>query len=110
MNNDLFDSINNSVVEQEKQLLEINNKISIKFKARNMRKGITTIYGIDLFGFKINDMTKIATSIKKKFGCASYVKEVDGVNVIEIQGNKSTETKDLLVNDYNIPSNKIYVL
>jgi translation initiation factor 1 (eIF-1/SUI1) len=107
---DLLQSIDNPLKEQEKQLSEINKKISIKFKARNMRKGITTIYGLDIMGFNEKEMNKIASSIKKKFGCASYVKEIEGVVIIEIQGNKTDETKELLVNDFNISVNKISVL
>jgi translation initiation factor 1 (eIF-1/SUI1) len=75
-----------------------------------MRKGITTIYGLDLLGFNNKDMTKVASSIKKKFGCASYVKEIEGIHVIEIQGDKTVETKNILINEYNIPNNKISVL
>ena len=107
--NNLFESIENPLMEQEKKIYEINNKISIKFKARNMKKGITTIYGLDSMGF-YDDMTKIASTIKKKCGCASYIKMIDGMNVIEIQGNKSNEAKNILVNDYNILNNKIFVL
>jgi len=110
MNNNLFESIENPLMEQEKQLLEMNKKISIKFKARNMRKGITTIYGLDSLGFDNKDMNKIASSIKKKFGCASYVKEIEGIRVIEIQGNKIVDAKNILVNEFDIPNNKVSVL
>ena len=110
MNNDLFESIDNPLMEQEKQLLEINKKISIKFKARNMRKGITTIYGLDLLGFIDKDMNKIASFIKKKCGCASYVKEIEGIHVIEIQGDKTIDAKNILINEFNVSANKIAVL
>ena len=75
-----------------------------------MRKGITTIYGLDLLGFNNKDMIKVASSIKKKCGCASYVKEIEGIHVIEIQGDKIIEAKNILVNEYNVLSNKISVL
>ena len=110
MNNELFEAIENPLIDQEKQLLEINKKVSIKFKARNMRKGITTIYGLDLMGFNDKDMNKIASSIKKKLGCAAYVKEIEGIHCIEIQGNKTVDAKNILINEYNIPNNKVFVL
>ena len=110
MNNELFESIENPLLDQEKQLLEINKKISIKFKARNMRKGVTTIYGLDIMGFNDKEMNKIASSIKKKFGCAAYVKEIEDNHVIEIQGDKSNDARNILINEYNIPNNKVSVL
>ena len=106
----LLESIDNPLIDQEKQLSEINKKISIKFKARNMKKGITTIYGLDIMGFNEKEMNKMASTIKKKFGCASYIKEIEGNIIIEIQGNKTDETKDLLINNFDIPMNKISIL
>jgi density-regulated protein DRP1 len=89
---------------QEKQLSEINQKISIKFKARNARKGITTIIGLQTFDI---DLNKMAAQIKKKFGCASYVKEVEGQTVIEIQGDKTGDIYEILIKDYKISPKKI---
>ncbi len=111
MNNSFFDSmIDNPLMDQEKQLLEINKKISIKFKARNMKKGLTTIYGLESLGYDNKTMNSIASSIKKKLGCASYVKSIEGNNVIEIQGDKKVEAKNILINEYSVPVHKVSVL
>jgi translation initiation factor 1 (eIF-1/SUI1) len=110
MNNEIIDFINNPLLEQEKQISAINKKISIKYKARNMKKGLTTVYGLHLFDFTNKEMETLASIIKKKQGCAAYVKEIEGNCVIEIQGNKTIEIKNILINQFNISNTKISLL
>lgn len=102
-----FDSFTNNAIESDKQLLEMNQKITIKFKARNARKGLTTIYGLKTFKFDDDQLATIAKNIKKKFSCASYVKVIEGETVIEVQGNKVDDVSKLLENEYKISNKKL---
>ena len=110
MSINILESIDNPLLNQEKEISDLNKKINIKFRARNMKKGLTTIYGLSEMGYTDKDMNKMATIIKKKCGCASYVKEVDGLIVIEIQGDKTEESKNILMKEFNIEAKKINAL
>lgn len=102
-----FTTFTSSALDSEKQLSEINQRILIRFNARNAKKGLTSVIGLDAFGFDQEKMKALAKVIQKKHGCASYVKTVEGVVVVEAQGNKVSEISAMLIKDHNISPKKI---
>ena len=105
---DEFSFTNNTTThEADKMMNELNNRVIIRFKARNARKGITSIEGLYLFDVTEDQLVDFSKQLKKKFACASYVNKE--TLVIELQGNHVFDIVELIEKQFNISAKKINV-
>ena len=72
------------------------NYIHIRIQQRNGRKTLTTIQGLPA-GLSLK---KLVQTFKKDFCCnGTIVKDPDGGNIIQLQGDQRKNVADLLVNE-----------
>jgi density-regulated protein DRP1 len=83
-------------------------KVTIKKTARNKRKCITSVYGLDLFGV---DLKKTAKTFAGKFACGSSVAQnAQGHDEIVIQGDVSQQVSEIIQSTFNISASNIVIL
>ena len=74
--------------------------ITIRFKARNANKGITTIDGLESFNLSKEQLTNFCKLIKKKLARSCNInKETE---TLQIQGNCTNEIAFLIINELKI--------
>jgi len=76
---------------------------------RNKRKYITTVSGLEAFGIKLSEASKL---FSKKFSCgASVVKNPTGTEEIDVQGDVSEDMVDFILEKWtSVDSKSIYLL
>eukprot|EP00455_Lapot_gusevi_P050696 TRINITY_DN740_c0_g1_i1.p1 TRINITY_DN740_c0_g1~~TRINITY_DN740_c0_g1_i1.p1 ORF type:complete len:151 (+),score=68.30 TRINITY_DN740_c0_g1_i1:202-654(+) len=81
--------------------------VVISKAARNKKKAITNVVGLDLFGVKLKDAAKL---FGKKFACgASVVAVTEEAQGIAIQGDIESDVADFILQQFReVPRNKIY--
>jgi len=84
-------------------------KITIKYKARNARKGVTTVHGLWEFGLEKKELENLIKKSKKSFNCGVCMKEAKGEKFVEIQGDRRVDISKTLTSEYNVPSQNIVV-
>ena len=73
-------------------------QIVLETNTRNKKKCITTVTGLDSFGVKLSEASKI---FGKKYACgASVVKTADGKEQIDMQGDFLGKLAELIVKEY----------
>eukprot|EP00923_Selenidium_pygospionis_P019191 GHVN01033602.1.p1 GENE.GHVN01033602.1~~GHVN01033602.1.p1 ORF type:complete len:190 (-),score=21.93 GHVN01033602.1:957-1526(-) len=83
-------------------------KVSIQRVARNKRKTTTVVTGLEHFGVKLDAATKL---FSKQFACGSSVKTFPGLpDHIEIQGDVEPQVRALVVDHFQVPSEKVEIL
>jgi len=79
--------------------------IHISRVQRNKRKYVTIIEGLDKFGVKLSDASKL---LSKKFSCgASVVKTPNGEEEIDVQGDFTENIIEFLMEKWDIPDDGI---
>jgi density-regulated protein len=72
--------------------------VVIETNVRNKKKCITTVTGLDSFGVKLSEASKL---FGKKFASgASVVKTADGKEQIDIQGDFLSQVAELIIKEY----------
>jgi density-regulated protein DRP1 len=72
--------------------------ILIETNVRNKKKCVTTVSGLELFGVKLNEASKV---FGKKFASgASVTKAADGKEQIDIQGDFLSQVAELMIKNY----------
>eukprot|EP01103_Thecamoeba_quadrilineata_P012277 TRINITY_DN3128_c0_g1_i1.p1 TRINITY_DN3128_c0_g1~~TRINITY_DN3128_c0_g1_i1.p1 ORF type:complete len:215 (-),score=49.01 TRINITY_DN3128_c0_g1_i1:53-619(-) len=72
---------------------------------RNKRKYVTVVQGLESFGIKQKDATKIFAN---KFSCgAAVVKGPDNVEKIDVQGDVKDEIMELIVAQWKVPAGSV---
>ncbi len=84
-------------------------EVVITTNARNKRKFVTVVLGLDEFGVKLPDAAK---KFGKRFACsASVVKNASNKDEVFIQGDVKYDLCDILIaKPYNVPRNKIFFI
>ncbi|KYQ99940.1 density-regulated protein [Tieghemostelium lacteum] len=84
------------------------NSIVIEVNQRNKRKHVTKIIGLDSYGIKLSDATKV---MAKKFSCGCSVVKSPTGEEIDIQGDFQDESIDLILEKWPVvPQHEIYVI
>eukprot|EP01112_Ceratiomyxa_fruticulosa_P008532 TRINITY_DN2212_c0_g1_i2.p1 TRINITY_DN2212_c0_g1~~TRINITY_DN2212_c0_g1_i2.p1 ORF type:complete len:188 (-),score=51.49 TRINITY_DN2212_c0_g1_i2:69-632(-) len=84
--------------------------VQICTSARNKRKFVTTVSGLEKFGIKLPDAAKL---FGKKFACgASVVKDPTEKEEIDIQGDVADDLYDFIIEKYGdiIPEDSIQLI
>jgi len=74
---------------------------------RMKKKFITTVTGLDGFGVKLTDATKL---FSKKFSCGSSVVKGDVKDYIDVQGDVKEDIVDEILDNFDIPESAIYFI
>eukprot|EP00727_Mastigamoeba_balamuthi_P006464 m51a1_g2438 hypothetical protein (210) ;mRNA; r:853770-854674 len=82
--------------------------VVISKTARQKRKFVTTVAGLDGFGVKLSDAAK---QMAKSFSCgASVVKTASGTEEIDIQGDVVDEMVAVITSKFSVPVECIFVM
>jgi density-regulated protein DRP1 len=86
-----------------------NSKLIIKRIERNKRKYVTTVQGLELFGY---DIKKVAKEFGKKFATGSSVTKIPGGGEeITVQGDLSADIEDFVLEAYkDVPEDNIELI
>ncbi|GAM25363.1 hypothetical protein SAMD00019534_085380 [Acytostelium subglobosum LB1] len=85
-----------------KKKKEVRPTITIELSQRTKRKHVTTICGLDAFGIKLSDATKL---MAKKFSCGcSVIKTASGTEEIDIQGDFQEDAVDFILDKWKVVS------
>ncbi|CAD2217167.1 Translation initiation factor SUI1, putative [Angomonas deanei] len=76
---------------------------------RTGKRMTTSIYGMDLFGFNLKDISKEWRKTFSSGGGVRAAAEGETQDCVDIQGNVVDQLAELLVSKYNIPKEAIYV-
>jgi len=80
--------------------------IHISRVQRNKRKYVTIVVGLDKFGIKLPEASKI---FAKKFSCgSSVVKAPNGEDEIDVQGDVTEDIADFLMEKWDVPEDSIF--
>jgi len=80
-------------------------KIHISRIQRNKKKHVTVVIGMEKFGIKLSDASKV---FAKKFSCgSSVVKGTNGEDEIDVQGDIIDDMIDFLEEKFNISEDSI---
>lgn len=83
------------------------NRITIVVAARNKKKSLTSIYGLELFGRKLDDAAK---TLKKRFACgAAAIKDAQQRECVQLQGNLEYDLPEYLAEWLEIDEDLIEV-
>jgi len=84
-------------------------KVVIEKSTRNRRKAITIIRGLDMFGIKLSEASKL---FGKKFASgSSIVKDPTGKEQIDVQGDFLFEAAEYIIKMYkDIPKSAIFLI
>eukprot|EP00762_Andalucia_godoyi_P007397 ANDGO_07833.mRNA.1 Translation machinery-associated protein 22 len=86
---------------------EVKKKITVVVSARNKKKSLTTIYGLETFGWKLDDAAK---NLKKRFACgAAMIKDASQRDCVQVQGNLEYELPEYLAELLEIDEDLIEV-
>lgn len=73
-------------------------QVIVQTQVRQKNKSITTVTGLELFGVKLSDASKL---FGKKFACgASVTKSPTGSEQIDMQGDFQFQLPDLMIKNY----------
>jgi len=93
---------------KKKKKVGIAPEVIVQKSQRKGRKQVTVVYGLDLFGIKIQDVAKVC---KKKFSCgAALVKAPDQRDTLEVQGDRIQALAQYLRDDFNVPMDRIFTM
>lgn len=84
--------------------------VVLEVEKRTGRRMITSVFGMDLFGFNLKDLSK---DWRKRFSCGAGVRAAEEgkhQDCIEIQGNVVDQLAEMLITKYNIPKESVYML
>jgi len=82
------------------------NEVVISVAQRQGKKQVSIIKGLDLFGVKLSDASKL---FKKKFSCgSSVVKGADQKDLVEVQGDHREEISELIVKNFDIEKTSVF--
>ncbi|KAG5502770.1 hypothetical protein JKF63_04537 [Porcisia hertigi] len=84
--------------------------VVLEVEKRTGRRMITSVFGMDLFGFNLKDT---ARDWRKRFSCGAGVRaaeEGSHQDCIDIQGNVADQLAEMLITKYNIPKGSVYMM
>lgn len=84
--------------------------ILLDVEKRTGHRMITSVYGMDLFGFNLKDLSR---DWRKSFACGAGVRapeEGKHQDCVDIQGSVADQLAELLVKKYSIPKDAIYIM
>jgi translation initiation factor SUI1 len=81
------------------------NTVHIRFKQRTVRKGSTTVQGLEDPELSVKEnkslLKKLAKTFRKKLSCSCAVKEDDKFGlVLQLSGDQREKLKDLLIENH----------
>ncbi|CCW70861.1 unnamed protein product [Phytomonas sp. Hart1] len=82
--------------------------VVLELESRSGKRKITTVTGMNLFGFNLKDLSK---EWRKTFSCGVGVRDAtDGVHqdCIDIQGDVTDKLVDILLEKFKIPKEAVY--
>eukprot|EP01138_Halocafeteria_seosinensis_P002311 gb/GECG01002367.1/.p1 GENE.gb/GECG01002367.1/~~gb/GECG01002367.1/.p1 ORF type:complete len:218 (+),score=54.35 gb/GECG01002367.1/:1-654(+) len=83
-------------------------EILIKREQRKAKKYMTSVIGLDGFGIRLKDASK---AFSKKFAASSSVNSLQtGEKCVDVQGDVAFDVPEFLVDTYEIPAEKIFML
>jgi len=94
----------------KKKKKEVVKEVQIRRVFRKGRKSVTLVAGLDFFGVKLAEATKL---FRQKFSCgAAVVKGVPGEpDHIDVQGDFEREVEALIKQEYpSVPGDKIRIV
>lgn len=84
--------------------------VVIDVQRRTGRRMITSVFGMDLFGFNMTDLSR---EWRKTFSCGAGVRAAEeGKNqdCIDIQGSVAEQLAELMVTKYKIPRESVFIM
>ncbi|CAG9575050.1 conserved hypothetical protein [Leishmania major strain Friedlin] len=84
--------------------------VVLEVEKRTGRRMITSVFGMDLFGFNLKDVSR---DWRKRFSCGAGVRAAEEgkhQDCIDIQGNVVDQLADMLITKYKIPKESVYLM
>lgn len=84
--------------------------VVIEVEKRTGKRMITSVFGMDLFGFNLKDLSR---DWRKRFSCGAGVRSAEEgkhQDCIDIQGNVVADLAEMLVSKYLIPKNAVFTM
>ncbi|KAG5477166.1 hypothetical protein LSCM4_04383 [Leishmania orientalis] len=84
--------------------------VVLEVEKRTGRRMITSVFGMDLFGFNLKDLSR---EWRKRFSCGAGVRAAEEgkhQDCIDIQGNLVDQLAEMLVTKYKIPKESVYMM
>ncbi|KAG5476905.1 hypothetical protein LSCM1_05237 [Leishmania martiniquensis] len=84
--------------------------VVLDVEKRTGRRMITSVFGMDLFGFNLKDVSR---EWRKRFSCGAGVRAAEEgkhQDCIDIQGNLVDQLAEMLVTKYAIPKESVYIM
>ncbi|TPP40661.1 Translation initiation factor SUI1 family protein [Leishmania donovani] len=84
--------------------------VVLEVEKRTGRRMITSVFGMDLFGFNLKDVSR---DWRKRFSCGAGVRAAEEgkhQDCIDIQGNVVDQLADMLITKYRIPKESVYLM
>ncbi|GET89131.1 hypothetical protein, conserved [Leishmania tarentolae] len=84
--------------------------VMLEVDKRVGQRMITSVFGMDLFGFNLKDLSK---EWRKRFSCGAGVRAAEEgkhQDCIDIQGNVVDQLADMLITKYKIPKESVYLM
>ncbi|AIN98907.1 hypothetical protein LPMP_250420 [Leishmania panamensis] len=84
--------------------------VVLEVEKRTGRRMTTSVFGMDLFGFNLKDVSK---DWRKRFSCGAGVRAAEEgkhQDCIDIQGNVVDQLAEMLITKYKIPKESVYMM
>lgn len=84
--------------------------VVLEVEKRTGKRMITSVFGMDLFGFNLKDLSK---DWRKTFACGAGVRAAEEgkhQDCIDIQGSVEDRLVEMLLDKYNVPKDSIYII